>query len=434
MCRKPGLKYLAAVYHVMVASALLLASLLTAIAQDEPQKPPACDFFSDDQVAQDEPPEPLAFQVSCEDRVDLNSIRGEPVEDLHLWKSNVRDLSPLAGMPIKTLVIFGCPVKDLSPLAGMPLEYAWIGATEVRDFSPLKGAPLKNLNLSVSAVTDLAFVKGMPLKSLDVSVTGEGKITDLTPLEGMQLEELVFEADTVIKGMEILRGMKSLKQINGKPPEEFWLEYEAKAPVRERLRNAGVSFHSLGVAEDGGLSLGLHGPEIKDLSVLKGFQVDQLVLGDSVIRDLSPLRELKTTTLLLDGSTLDDLSTLRGTSLKVLSLGCPKVDDVSPLKGLALQELYLRCPKVTDLSALQGMPLERLDIKECGVLDLAPLKEIPLETLTLDMNRRPRGMEVLRGMKSLKQINYHEVEVFWEAYDAGRFDDIQLPTWMFGWE
>jgi hypothetical protein len=54
--------------------------------------------------------------------------------------------------------------------------------------------------------------------------------------------------------------------------------------------------------------------------------------------------------------------------------------------------------------------------------------------LTLDMDRRPRGMEVLRGMKSLKQINHHEVEVFWEAYDAGRFDQIQLPTWMLGWK
>jgi hypothetical protein len=54
--------------------------------------------------------------------------------------------------------------------------------------------------------------------------------------------------------------------------------------------------------------------------------------------------------------------------------------------------------------------------------------------LTLDMDRRPRGMEVLRGMKSLKQIHHHEVEVFWEAYDAGRFDQIQLPTWMLGWK
>jgi eukaryotic-like serine/threonine-protein kinase len=412
---KLGFQYLAAVCRVTVGAAWLLVPLLTILAQDEP-------------------PEPLAFSVLCEDQVDLNSIRGEPIEDLNLWKSNVKDLSPLAGMPIKTLVIFGCPVKDLSPLAGMPLEYAWIGATEARDFSPLKGAPLKDLNLSVSAVTDLSFVKGMPLKSLDVSVTGEGRITDLTPLEGMQLEKLVFEADTVTKGMEILRGMKSLKQINGQPPEEFWLEYGAKTPVRDRLRQAGVSFHSLGVAEDGSLSLGLHGSEIKDLSVLKEFQVGYLDLGESVIRDLSPLKDLKTTTLLLDSSILDDLSSIRGTSLKVLSLGCPKVDDISPLKGLALKELYLRCPKVIDLSALQGMPLARLDIKKCGVRDLAPLKDIPLETLTLDMDRRPRGMEVLRAMKSLKQINYHEVEDFWEAYDAGRFDEIQLPTWMFGWE
>ena len=415
MVKKAGFRYLAAVCRQMLGVAWLLSALQTAFARNEAS-------------------EPLAFQAFCEDQVDLNSIRGESVEDLHLWKSNVRDLSPLAGMPVRTLVIFGCPVKDLSPLAGMPLVSAWIGATEARDFSPLKGAPLKDLNLSVSAVTDLSFVKGMPLKSLDLSVGEEGRITDITPLEGMQLEKLVFEADTVTKGMEILRGMKSLKQINGQPPEEFWLDHDAKAPVRERLRQVGVSFHSLGVAEDGSLSLALHGPEIRDLSVLKEFKVSHLVVGGSMIRDLSPLKDLKTTTLRLDSAILEDLSSLRGTSLKVLSLGCPKVDDISPLKGLLLKELHLGCPKVTDLTALQGMPLERLDIKTCGVRDLTPLKELPLETFILDMDRRPRGMEVLRGMKSLKQINYHEVEVFWEAYDAGRFDQIQLPTWMLGWK
>lgn len=123
---------------------------------------------------------------------------------------------------------------------------------------------------------------------------------------------------------------------------------------------------------------------------------------------------------------------MRG-SLQILSIDCPKVGDISPLKGLPLQELYLGCPKITDLSALEGMPLTTLNISKSGARDLAPIKGSPLEFLTLDMDRRPRGMEILRGMKSLKQINYHEVDEFWEAYDAGRFDDIQLPTWMFGW-
>jgi internalin A len=171
--------------------------------------------------------EPLSIHVLCEDQVDLKSFRGKPVENVNLWKSNIRDLSPLAGMPIKTLVIFGCPVKDLSPLADMPLESAWVGATEARDFSPLKGAPLRDLNLSPSAVTDLSFVRGMPLKSLKLSATGEGRITDLTPLDGMELEELEFEASTVTKGMDILRAMKSLKQINYHEVKEFWESYDA---------------------------------------------------------------------------------------------------------------------------------------------------------------------------------------------------------------
>jgi hypothetical protein len=394
---------------------LLLASLPTAASRGEPAEPPSIAVF-------------------CEDQVDLNFYRGKPVENINLWKSNVRDLSPLAGMPVKTLVIFGCPVKDLSPLAGMPLESAWIGATEARDFSPLKGAPLRDLNLSTSAVSDLSFVRKMPLRFLKLSSTGEGRINDLSLLEGMRLEELEFEASTVTRGMDLLRGMKSLKKINGQNPEKFWRRYAAEAPVRDRLRKSGVSFHWLRIAENGSLSLGFHGPEIEDLAALKGFHVDHLSLGGSVIRDFSTLKELKTTRLLLGSDILEDLSSLRGTSLKMLSIGCPKVEDIAPLKGLALQELYIDCPKVTDLSALQGMPLTMLNISRSGARDLTPLAATPLEFIILDMDRRPNNMEILRGMKSLKQINYHEVGEFWEAYDAGRFDDIQLPTWMFGWK
>jgi Leucine-rich repeat (LRR) protein len=108
--------------------------------------------------------------------------------------------------------------------------------------------------------------------------------------------------------------------------------------------------------------------------------------------------------------------------------------DISPLKELASRELYLDCPNVTDLSALQGMPLTRLNISRSGARDITPIKDTPLESIILNMDRRPQGMEILRSMKSLKQINYHEVNEFWESYDAGRFDDIQLPTWMFGWK
>ena len=370
--------------------------------------------------------EPLSADFFCEDPADLNSIRGKPIEDLRLWKSNVRDLSPLKGMPLRKLVIFGCPVKDLSPLRGMPLESVWIGATEARDFSPLKGLPLKRLNLFVSEVTDISFLQGMQLESLDLSVCGSGKVTDLSPIKGMQLRFLDFEANTVTNGMDIVRQMKSLEKINDQTPKEFWREYESEAPARDRLRKAGVNYRSLFITEDGTWRLRCYGDDLKDLSLLKGLPVCSLELEECEIKDLSPLRDMKITDLNLKSPTLNDLSTLKGAPLTTFVLDCPKVGDISPLKGMPLGAFYLRCAQVTNVSALHGMPLKTLNILGANVRDITPIEGAPLEFLCLDARHIPEGMEVLRSMKTLKQINYHDAKAFWEKYDAGKLDQIQV--------
>lgn len=166
--------------------------------------------------------------LACDDLKSISPIVGLKLEDVMLWKIDVDDISPLAGMPIQKLVIFGCPVKELTALKGMPLKSLWIGATNVADFSPLKGLPLTHLSLYSSEVSDLSPLEGMPLESLNIQVVGSGKITDLTPLKGMKLKDLDFNADTVIGGIEVIRAMKSLKEINRMPAEEFWRNYDAK--------------------------------------------------------------------------------------------------------------------------------------------------------------------------------------------------------------
>ena len=75
----------------------------------------------------------------------------------------------------------GSQVSDLSPLVGMPLEGIRLDGTLVSDFTPLKDMPLKTL------------------------------ILDFKP-----------ERDT-----ELLRSIKTLETINGKPVAEFWKEVEA---------------------------------------------------------------------------------------------------------------------------------------------------------------------------------------------------------------
>jgi len=68
----------------------------------------------------------------------------------------------------------------------------------------------------------------MPLKKLWIDDTG---ITDLTPLQGMPLEEIRLTPKNITRGLDILRDMKSLKTIGIEwnqswPAAEFWERYD----------------------------------------------------------------------------------------------------------------------------------------------------------------------------------------------------------------
>ena len=355
---------------------------------------------------------------SCMDHVDLNTLRGKPIKEAFLWKSHIEDISPLAGLPIKELVIFGCPVKDISPLKGMPLESLWIGSTRVTDISPLKGIPLKHLSLYASELTDISALEGMPLEDLDISMIDSGKITDLTPLKGMKLHWLNFNPNTVTKGMDIIRDMKSLEKINRQAPDEFWRDYDSDAPARKRLGELGVNFHGMGVAKDGSWGITFYGDDIQDLTVIKGLPINSLALDNSKITDLSPLEGSTVTRLNLSGMELKDLSALRKLRLKNLTIySCPEMADISALKGMPLEHLLLSCPKVKNLSELHGMPLKTLDIQGTDVRDLSPLEGLSLERISVNIEKIGKGIKILRHMKSLKNINNLDVEHFWEEYD-----------------
>jgi hypothetical protein len=74
----------------------------------------------------------------------------------------------------------------------------------------------------------LAHLKGMPLRLLYVFNTG---ITDLTPLQGMRLEDIRLTPKNITRGLDTLRDMKSLKTIGigwhqGWPAAEFWERYD----------------------------------------------------------------------------------------------------------------------------------------------------------------------------------------------------------------
>jgi len=157
---------------------------------------------------------------------DLSPLKGMPLTTLGCINTPVADLSPLKGMPLTNLDCTGTKVSDLSPLREMPLTELICTGTKVADLSPLKGMKLTLLHCKQTPIADLSPLKGMKLTNLHCELT---KVSDLSPLKDMPLKDLGcdFKPD---RDAEILRALKTLETINGKPIREFWNDVEKKKP------------------------------------------------------------------------------------------------------------------------------------------------------------------------------------------------------------
>jgi hypothetical protein len=96
----------------------------------------------------------------------------------------------------------------------------------------------------------------------------------------------------------------------------------------------------------------------------------------------------------------------------------------------ALTRLILADTKVSDagLAHFKNMPLMSLWIHNTGVTDLTPLQGMPLEDIRLTPKNITRGLDILRGMKSLKTIGIEwnkawPAAEFWKRYDRGAFKE-----------
>jgi Leucine-rich repeat (LRR) protein len=118
--------------------------------------------------------------------------------------------------------------KDCKHLGELYLDHTQVGDTGLASFKECKA--LNRLGLGGTKVSNAGLVnfKGMPLKVLWIDNT---EITDLTPLQGMPLEEIRLTPKNITKGLDTLRGMKSLKTIGiawkqSWPAAEFWQRYD----------------------------------------------------------------------------------------------------------------------------------------------------------------------------------------------------------------
>jgi serine/threonine protein kinase len=156
---------------------------------------------------------------------DLSPLRGMKLTALNCGYSKVEDLSPLKGIPLTALNCEVTPVSNLEPLRSMKLTGLNCDVTPVRDLTPLTGMPLQSLRISRTEVTDLSPLKGTLLTYLDCRLEGRRDL-DLSPLAGLPLK--VLDCDfRPTRDTAVLRSIKTLETINGKPAAEFWKKVPA---------------------------------------------------------------------------------------------------------------------------------------------------------------------------------------------------------------
>jgi eukaryotic-like serine/threonine-protein kinase len=117
--------------------------------------------------------------------------------------------------------------KDCKNLTELHLTGTQVGDMGMIHFQDCKALTRLFLGGTKVGDTGLACFKGMPLTMLWISNTG---ITDLTPLQGMPLEQIRLTPKNITRGLDILRDMKSLKTIGilwtqAWPAAEFWERY-----------------------------------------------------------------------------------------------------------------------------------------------------------------------------------------------------------------
>ena len=159
----------------------------------------------------------------------LRELSDASLVELRLNNSPVESLDGLQGQPLENLYAVNTRITEVSALSESNLRQLWLSESPVSDVSGLAGLPLVSLTLHRTLVEDLSFVRKLPvLQRLHI---GETLISDLSPLEGLNLTRLVFSPERVKKGMNIARGLYGIAEIgtnfddrgrNLTTPEEFW--------------------------------------------------------------------------------------------------------------------------------------------------------------------------------------------------------------------
>lgn len=314
----------------------------------------------------------------------LRALRGLKRLTCHgTWGGGrLQDLAPLRELKLTYLHVAGNrKLSDLSPFQDMPLTCLECFVTDVSDLSPLKGKKIEILHVWGTPLPDLSLVRAMPLKELTC---------DFRP-----------ERDT-----ELLRSIKTLEKINGKPLNVFWADLPAEqevAVVVKKLRELNPGF-------DG-----------KETHKVENNVVTELSFATSAVTNLTPVRALTGLKRLTcaggAGGILADVSPLKGMQLTHLDISANPVSDLTPLQGMPLTSLHIALTRVSSFSALKGMLLTSLTYYSTPVSDISLLKAMPLKEVVCSY-KPERDAEVLFAIKSLETIDGKPADVFWKEEEA----------------
>ena len=273
----------------------------------------------------------------------------------------------------------------------------------------IEGGVVTEFRIVTDQVTDIAPIRVFnALRVLECrgqfTNKSSGLLSDLTPLQGMNLAELTHLnlRDTKVSdaGMVYFKDCTSLTTLilPDTPVGDAGLAHFKNCKALEVL--------DLGRTRVGNAGL----DHFRDFKALTG-----LWLGTTNVDDagLSRFRDCKSLTFL-------DLSVTR-----VSDAGVANFQDCK-----ALTRLILADTKVSDagLAHFKNMPLMLLWIHNSGITDLTPLQGMPLEDIRLTPKNITKGLDILRAMKSLKTIGIHWDQAwpaaeFWERYDKGEFKE-----------
>jgi len=160
-------------------------------------------------------------------------------------------------------------------------------------------------------VTDISPVRAFTgLKALGCTGSGSrpGKLSDLSPLNGMPLTFLVC--------------------------------YNTRISDLSPLKQAKLTYLHCGRTQ------------VSDLSPLQGMHLAYLACSHITISDLAPLKGMPLTFLSCNETQVSDLSPLRGMPLANVNFSYTKVVDLSPLQGMPLTDLRGDHTQIIDLSPL----------------------------------------------------------------------------------